>query len=268
MSGILASCCFLVNLLLVSWDGSHPWEVQDLLAQGQLPTLQGLLNAGAEWRDLTITDQLPDPTVTKPGHAQMMTGQPKTVTGVYSNNTWSVIPLGLTLPEQWKIAGAQVGWTVQKRHLREWNGTPGGTAGPFYNVWQIADCTEKVAGTPDEAATAGLICLTQFGTTRFFLFVHSRNPDDTGHDFGAGSPEYRQALRDNDTALARLLAALPANTQLIVTTDHGFGHTSADDCPPTEGHGHAQCPDIWVVSFPPLPLAGNRLMDLAPALRP
>lgn len=255
------------NVLLVSWDGSHPLEVQDLLAKGQMPTLQGLLTQGAQWHDLVITEQLPDATVTKPGHAQMLTGLPKTITGVIDNNNWQVIPIGLTLHEQWKAAGAKVGIVVQKAHLAPF---PEGKAkGPLWNVWQIADCQFQAGkGGPGTAVNRGLDCLAQFGSSRFFLLVHSKQPDESGHATGAGSTKYRSMLIANDAALARLLAALPPNTQVVITTDHGFGEDALGNCPRRQGEGHRACPMIWAVSFPPLPLAGDRLMDLAPALRP
>lgn len=259
------------NLVVISWDGSHPQVVKDLLAAGRLPTVQGLLNAGAQWRDLTITDQLPDYTVTKPGHAQMLTGQPKTVTGVYSNDLWSVIPVGMTLPEQWQAAGAFVGWTSQKNHLREYNsGAKTGIKGPFWNVWQTADCLHSQdSGSSAQAIDAALVCLGQAPVgKRVFLFVHTQYPDHAGHKHGAGSPDYQQALVDNDAALARLLAALPAQTQVVLTTDHGFGTVRGVSCPPYQGTQHHDCPDTWMVSQPPLPMAGSRLLDLAPALRP
>lgn len=252
------------NVVLVSWDGTHPLVVKDMLAQGQLPTVQGLLNQGAWWHDLIITEQLPDVTVTKPGHAQMLTGFPKTITGVINNHTWTVIPLGMTLPEQWKTAGAKIGFTVQKTHLKA---VINGVKGPFWNVFQIADCSHAVEANPAKAIQWGLTCLNQIKNSRFFLFVHSRNPDDAGHGSGAGSAQYRQRLHDNDAELAKLLIALPPNTQFVLTTDHGFGD-GLGDCPPNMGFTHRDCPAIWAVSFPPLTLAGNRLMDLAPALRP
>jgi hypothetical protein len=46
--------------------------------------------------------------------------------------------------------------------------------------------------------------------------------DKVGHHYGVGSPEWRQALRDFDRELARFVANLPTETQLVLTADHGM----------------------------------------------
>jgi hypothetical protein len=46
--------------------------------------------------------------------------------------------------------------------------------------------------------------------------------DKTGHHHGWRSPEWRDALAHLDTELARLAAAVPAGTLLLVTADHGM----------------------------------------------
>lgn len=277
-SPVMSTCCAQQNLVVVSWDGAHPLVVTDMLSRKQLPVLQSLLNQGAQWQALNITDQLPTyPTETMPGHSQMLTGQPWTATGVKSNTEWTVIPTGLTLPEKWKAAGTWVGWDVQKPQLGQYLYDPQcptcpppvDPRGPFWNVWQVVDYTiENDAGTPMDAVNAGLSGIASSGGQRFFLLIHSSHPDTEGHKYGAGSAKYKQALIDNDTALGVLLANLPAGTQLIITTDHAFGADKKGGCPPNKGTSHDVCPYSWVVSWPTLTLAGSRLLDLAPALQP
>ena len=55
------------------------------------------------------------------------------------------------------------------------------------------------------------------------MFVHFPNMDYFGHLFGWMSDRYLSALTRTDEALGRLLAVLPENTTVIVSSDHG-GH--------------------------------------------
>lgn len=56
-----------------------------------------------------------------------------------------------------------------------------------------------------------------------FLLVHSMNIDDTGHRHGGDSPQYRNAARQADIALADYLPRwLAAGYQVMVTADHGM----------------------------------------------
>jgi arylsulfatase A-like enzyme len=63
--------------------------------------------------------------------------------------------------------------------------------------------------------------------------VWLRNPDSTEHQFGPGSANYLDALRDQDTLLGKLEAKLTelglgASTDLIVVSDHGHSTVSGD----------------------------------------
>lgn len=56
-----------------------------------------------------------------------------------------------------------------------------------------------------------------------FLFVHSMNIDDAGHRHGGDSPQYRNAARHADIALADYLPGwLAEGYQVMVTADHGM----------------------------------------------
>ncbi|MEL7615203.1 alkaline phosphatase family protein [Vreelandella titanicae] len=56
-----------------------------------------------------------------------------------------------------------------------------------------------------------------------FLLVHSMNVDDAGHRHGGESPQYRNAARRADSALADYLPQwLAEGYQVMVTADHGM----------------------------------------------
>jgi len=73
---------------------------------------------------------------------------------------------------------------------------------------------------------------------RFFLFVHFKEPDYSGHHYGQGSAGYLDAIIDCDVELGRLIDYLKSNgiyddTLVYVVTDHGFnpGTNYHDDAP-------------------------------------
>jgi hypothetical protein len=77
-----------------------------------------------------------------------------------------------------------------------------------------------------------------------FAFVHLGTVDTAGHDYGWMSPGYLQQAERVDAALGRLLAALPADTHLLIQADHG-GHA--------RDHGTASPEDMtipWSVTGP------------------
>jgi Type I phosphodiesterase / nucleotide pyrophosphatase len=53
------------------------------------------------------------------------------------------------------------------------------------------------------------------------VYAYLPDVDRAGHDYGAGSPEWRQAMSDVDKAVARLQEELPPGSALVVTADHG-----------------------------------------------
>jgi arylsulfatase A-like enzyme len=60
----------------------------------------------------------------------------------------------------------------------------------------------------------------------FFMFLHFKNPDTTGHVAGDGSRQYREAIMAADKRLYLLMEMVRQygwnDTGILVTTDHGF----------------------------------------------
>jgi arylsulfatase A-like enzyme len=84
-----------------------------------------------------------------------------------------------------------------------------------------------------------------------------RDPDSTEHQFGPGSANYADALRDQDALLGKLEAKLSelglrAGTDLIVVSDHGHSTVAGDpEAFPLralrgepDGHGEVGAPDL------------------------
>lgn len=59
------------------------------------------------------------------------------------------------------------------------------------------------------------------------LYVHFHEIDDMGHSYGENSPEYEEALIRVDQYIDQLVEAIPADTLIIITADHGM-HTTSD----------------------------------------
>jgi predicted AlkP superfamily pyrophosphatase or phosphodiesterase len=86
-----------------------------------------------------------------------------------------------------------------------------------------------------------------------FLFVHFPDTDLAGHTSGWLSSTYLARIGDADRAIGRLLQALPAQTTVILTADHG-GHAS--------NHGTAMTEDMvipWIIAGPRVPGRGREI---------
>ena len=75
-----------------------------------------------------------------------------------------------------------------------------------------------VGGGDAEVANQAIV---EAGVGFDLLFVHLPDVDLTGHAESWMSPAYMAAIEAADTAIGRLVAALPPNTTVIVTADHG-----------------------------------------------
>jgi predicted AlkP superfamily phosphohydrolase/phosphomutase len=71
-----------VRAIILSWDGAVPSLVHDLLRQGKLPNLAGLI-AGGAFADSAMTVY---PSETAPGYASLWTGAPPRITGISGNS--------------------------------------------------------------------------------------------------------------------------------------------------------------------------------------
>ncbi|MEI9941140.1 MAG: alkaline phosphatase family protein [Pseudomonadota bacterium] len=112
----------------------------------------------------------------------------------------------------------------------------------------IAERQVKLAdgATPDPRASAGsahnaangylMSTFLEYVLPKFepdLSIIWLRNPDSTEHQFGPGSPNYQDALRDQDALLGKLQSKLAQlglrdGTDLIVVSDHGHSTVAGD----------------------------------------
>jgi predicted AlkP superfamily pyrophosphatase or phosphodiesterase len=206
----------------------------DVMATAELPNLKGLALRGAyTWTARTVM-----PSATLPAHASMLSGQDPTVHRL----TWDdyapekgaiTVPTVLSVA---RAAGLRTVMVVGKRKLQHL-AAPGSVDSLILAERGDAD----VANEAVTQATAGFD----------LLFVHFPDVDLAGHAEGWMSAAYLAKVRELDAAAGRVLAALPSQTTVILTADHGGkGRT----------HGHDIPEDMtipWIVAGPKVTRQGE-----------
>ncbi len=254
--------------------------VKELLDAGKLPNLAALAAQGS-FRNIEVRGHV---TVTRPGHAEMLTGLRARDSGVYSNRRFGPIPEGCTLFERVKespggrggVRTIMVSGSFGNVGAREplFSGRPapsaraksGGGGGarrlnanaPFYQASRALDVLDAA---PRGAAATGALCLNyleRFHSPRFAAFFHFADTDHAGHKRGSASQEYRQAAMRQDVWLGRIAAwlreqDLERNTLIYVMADHGFQRNS---------RGHAYAPHSWLATNDKTVVRGGILADV------
>jgi hypothetical protein len=174
--------------------------------------------------------------LTKPQHAQMLTGYSPKTTGVYRNSGAASVPEGYTIYERLKAAR---GPELKTIHIAGRKYVGMGVTGKAERNGAIDENARR--GGPDNrtgvnTTERALPLIEKYAGGPFFFFVHYKEADVTAHLSSVDSAAYREALIHVDRELGVLLAALDANhampeTSVIVTSDHGFTgrfHVSRD----------------------------------------
>jgi arylsulfatase A-like enzyme len=199
------------KVVILSVDGLRG----DAMAAADLPNLKGLALRGAyTWTARTVW-----PSQTLPGHASMLSGQDpkvhKMIWDDYVPDKGTItVPTILSVA---RAAGLRTVMVVGKRKLQHLAAP--GSVDSFV-------LTER--GDVDVANEA----VAQVSAGFDLLFVHFPDVDLTGHAEGWMSAAYRAKLGEVDAAAGRVLAALPPETTVILTADHGGkGQTHGSDIP-------------------------------------
>jgi predicted AlkP superfamily pyrophosphatase or phosphodiesterase len=208
----------------------------DALGQVPVPNILGLTRRGAyTWKAQTVY-----PSMTLPAHTSMLTGFLPTAHGILWDD-YNSQKGTCTVPTVFAIAHAEGLRTVlvvgkeKFRHLEV-----SGTVDTFVLARR---------GDADVANEA--IVQTQAGFD--LMFVHFPDVDIAGHAQGWMTKAYLEQLAEADVAIGRLLTALPPETTIIFTSDHGGRATV---------HGSAIPEDMtipWIVVGPRIPGRGREL---------
>ena len=212
-----------VRVVIVSVDGLRP----DALQQVNPPNLRALLAKGAyTWQAQTIT-----PSNTLPSHVSELTGYPPARHGI----TWDdYLPANgaIKVPTLF-IAARKAGRRTALVSGKE----------KFNTLRDTAEMDVFVGGTRSDADVADQ-AVAQLYAGVDLLFVHLPDVDLSGHATSWMSATYLDKVAKADEALGRIMNALPENTTLILTADHG-GHASI--------HGTTDRLDMtipWIIAGP------------------
>jgi predicted AlkP superfamily pyrophosphatase or phosphodiesterase len=220
-------------LILISLDGFRA----DYIDRGFTPTLAALAANGVRAQSMKPSF----PTLTFPNHYTLVTGLYPDHHGIVDNRmTDPVSGRRFVYKEQATIEdpawwGGEPLWvSAEKQGLRTatmfWPGSTVAIAGVRPSRWRMFDS----AITPDQRVDQVLawIDLPPMQQPAFFT-VYFEQLDHAGHQQGPDSPEVDAALREVDTALARLVAGLRERsrldrTNLVIVSDHGLAATSRE----------------------------------------
>jgi hypothetical protein len=204
--------------------------------------------------------------LTRPQHAQMLSGYGPAETGDITNAGKLSLPPGFTIyerihsvrPELFNVHIA--GRKFVGQGIIRWAVDAG-----------AVDMDLRRGGRDDYTGintTARVItALDAIGSSPFFMFVHYKAADVIGHRAGDRGRAYREAVIQNDVQLGEVLNLLTTrdllpSAEVFVTTDHGFHgifHLKADD---------PAIVDTWFASLRHnlLPTSVGSVLDVTPTM--
>jgi predicted AlkP superfamily pyrophosphatase or phosphodiesterase len=237
-----------MSVVLILIDGLRP----DAIAAAGCSRLAALRDRGAA----TMRASSVMPSITLPCHTSIFHSVPPTRHGI-TTNEWQ--PMARPLPGLFDLAhaaGKRCACFYNWEQLRDL-GRPGSLELSFFrNTAYQPDGDQIVA---DEAARA-----LRDGSFDF-AFVYLGTVDTSGHYYGWMSDGYLEQVANVDALLGGLLDALPADTTVLLQSDHG-GHD--------RNHGTDAPEDMtipWIVAGPGIRAgytigAPVSLLDTAPTL--
>lgn len=234
----------------------------------KMPHLQTLAAGGSSGL-MTVQE----PTYSRPAYARIITGASSHINGINMNNQERKLSLP-TLFDLARRSGLQTGASAYKWFYELTIGTPYRTGDTDENRWVIDPSLPVQYGYyyddfnlvyyDEEIFSGGIEVMQEFNPN--LLIVHSMEVDEMGHEHGALSTEYREAVIKNDLLIEKFVEAIPDPEEsiIIVTGDHGHVNVG--------GHGGGE-PEATTV---PLVIYGKNVkvntlpfytqLDLAPTM--
>lgn len=110
---------------------------------------------------------------------------------------------------------------------------------PYFITEDYIDVYVNALGESSNVKEKSFSYLDEHHNKKFFMFLHYEEPDEQGHRYNEDSPEYEEAIIQNDVLLEELVFKLKQlgildKTRLFLTTDHSFdvgsrGHHMAEE---------------------------------------
>jgi len=215
------------TVILVSLDGTRPADVADLAL------FRSIARRGAAADGLEPVF----PANTFPNHVTLVTGVEPDRHGIVNNvfrdpvrgvYRYDADPTWLEAEPLWSLL-ARAGIPSASYH---WVGSEGAWRdglGPRH--WERFD--SRVPAQRKMDRILAWLALADPAERPRFVTCWLRGADGTGHRLGPGTPESARALREQETALAQLVAGLEArgllaSTTLLLVSDHGMARVERD----------------------------------------
>ncbi|MGQ0600096.1 MAG: CapA family protein [Anaerolineales bacterium] len=200
------------RVAIISIDGLRP----DALQQTPSPNIRGLAERGA----FSFTAQTILPSVTLPAHTSMLTGYGPAVHKVDWNDyepargPLATVPTIFSHAHRAGLRTVLVAGKEKFKHLD----VPGTLDAFVFAPAGDNDVTENT--------------LAQIAAGFDLLFIHLPTVDQVGHSAGWMSEPYLSQVTRADEDVGRILTALPPDTTILLTADHGgLGVTHGRDIP-------------------------------------
>jgi predicted AlkP superfamily pyrophosphatase or phosphodiesterase len=195
----------MMRTILVMIDGLRP----DAIAAAHTPTLHTIIERGAS----TLRARSVMPSITLPCHTSIFHSVPPTRHGI-TDNVWT--PMARPVRGLVEVANYQdkrCAFFTNWEELRDISRPGSLTLSFMANTAYDLDHGDRIV---TDVAVRHL-------ADHDFSFIYLGTVDSAGHFFGWMSDGYLQQVERADAELARIVDALPADSALIVHSDHG-GH--------------------------------------------
>jgi len=143
---------------------------------------------------------------------------------------------------------------------------------PYYGMHTALEVWEYGLMQDEKVGSRAIELLETYKDKPFFFFVHFAEVDHAGHQHGENSKEYNDALVSNDRWTGKIMdklreLGLAGNTQLYVTSDHGFNEAGTNAAGKVDlGKGHSFAPYVFLATNNKAVARDGRRQDVAPTI--
>ncbi len=247
------------NTFLISWSGTNRSRIKELLNNGELPNLRSLYQEG-RLVDIDITtnnistydDEFVDGQVSKgpdsvASACVLLTGYGPGVTNCYAPSVYapeaSLLPQGYTIFEHIKDKWPNKSTAFLMGEDSENCIHPMDIDELLVNNKYAVDVYKTHLVSDDEVLGESFNIIDNIGDDGLFAFIHLAKTDVAGHSYGEGSAEYKNAIKESDIQLGKIIEKLRQvdeyeKTLIYVTATSGFDNQDALYPHPAGSQGH------------------------------
>lgn len=214
------------QLIFIGIDGINVDEFNKLLYQDKLQNFKKIIDNGGVNTEALITGH--ENTTTAPGNAELHTGLPSEITQIFNNECGKIIPKGKTTFERLSKYDSDINLgSIYGKNACYLSKSILNNAKKIIDWWQDGDtynqerymgkCTNNI-----DVAKKSLEFINEYKNDSYYLFVYFGTPDCAGHFYGTPSEGYTDSIVNADKALGIILENVKKETQIIISSDHGW----------------------------------------------